>query len=154
MAEIVVGIDDSEPSREALHWAVEEGRLRHAAVVALHAWLPPVLPAALDLAPGPVAPPPNLPEMVAEAKAAADDLARGIVEEVVGDETGVDVRTRTVEGPPATILIEAASDAELLVVGSRGRGGFTGLLLGSTSLQCVTHARCPVVVHRVPADSS
>jgi nucleotide-binding universal stress UspA family protein len=153
MAKIVVGIDESEPSREALRWAVEEGRLRHADVVALHAWLPPALPAALDLAPAPVAPPPNLPEVVAEAKAAAEDLVHGIVEEVVGEDTGVDVRTQTVEGPPATTLIEASGDAELLVVGSRGRGGFTGLLLGSTSLQCVTHARCPVVVHRVPADS-
>jgi nucleotide-binding universal stress UspA family protein len=150
VAEIIVGVDDSEPSREALRWAIEEARLRKADVVALHAWMPPVFPA-INLAPAAV--PPDLPQIVADAKEAAERLVDGIVKGVFGDETDVEVRAQAVEGPPAEMLIEAARDAELLVVGSRGRGGFTGLLLGSTSLQCVTHAPCPVVVHRLPAGS-
>jgi nucleotide-binding universal stress UspA family protein len=58
------------------------------------------------------------------------------------------VETAVIEGPPAQVLVDMSADADLLVVGSRGRGGFSELLLGSVSQQCVHHARCPVTVVR------
>ncbi len=64
----------------------------------------------------------------------------------LGDDITVKITSRVVEGHPAAVLIEVAAEADLLVVGSRGLGGFRGMLLGSVSAQCVHHARCPVVV--------
>ena len=67
----------------------------------------------------------------------------------------VEIERRVVEGRPAAVLVDESQDADLLVVGSRGHGGFTGLLLGSVSQQCAHHAACPVViVHRKPERSS
>ena len=71
--------------------------------------------------------------------------------EVIGDVT---IEQRLVEGPAASALIEAAKEAELLVVGSRGHGGFTELLLGSVSQQVANHAPCPVVIVRAPDSES
>ena len=76
--------------------------------------------------------------------AAANPL-RGLA----SDAQAVSDIVRSIEGPVVPVLIDAASEAELLVVGSRGHGGFVGLLLGSVSHQCVSHAACPVLVHRV-----
>jgi nucleotide-binding universal stress UspA family protein len=73
-----------------------------------------------------------------------DDLTRG----VVGEVDGLDVRTRVIAGDAVSVLLEAAGGAQLLVVGSRGRGAFAGMLLGSVSDHCVRHAACPVVVVR------
>jgi nucleotide-binding universal stress UspA family protein len=142
---IVVGVDGSAESRQALRWAVEEARLRVTGVRALIAWEYPPLPVGADpympgagtalelIDPGALAAAARtrLAEAVAESGAAA-----GEVEEVV------------VEGHPAHTLLEAAKDAELLVVGSRGHGGFSGALLGSVSQACVSHAPCTVVVVR------
>jgi nucleotide-binding universal stress UspA family protein len=64
------------------------------------------------------------------------------------DSAGLEVERVVLEGPPALMLVEAAEEADLLVVGSRGYGGFTGLLLGSVSQQCAHHAHCPVVIVR------
>jgi nucleotide-binding universal stress UspA family protein len=76
--------------------------------------------------------------------------AEGLLERAlaaVGDETeGVEIERRVVQGPAAEVLVRAAAANDLLVVGSRGHGGFVGLLLGSVSQQCVHHAPCPVVV--------
>ena len=70
-----------------------------------------------------------------------------------GDEAaGVEVRELVGEGPPAKVLLESAKDADLLVIGSRGRGGFASAVLGSVSLACVLHARCPVLVFRGKED--
>ena len=71
-----------------------------------------------------------------------------LVREVVGEVTDVEIRQSTVDDDPAPALLAAAQGAELLIVGSRGQGGFAGLLLGSVSQQCVHHASCPVVVVR------
>jgi nucleotide-binding universal stress UspA family protein len=143
MATIVVGIDTSDHAKAALRWALEEAQLRQATVVAIHAWEPPVVAPGLEPAPQL-----NIAAVLAELRDAADRLARRIVEEVAGQEPPVTVEPTAVEGPAATALVEAAEDADLLVVGSRGLGGFRGLLLGSVSQQCVQHAPCPVLVHR------
>jgi nucleotide-binding universal stress UspA family protein len=143
---IVAGVDGSDPSVDALRWAVEEGRLRHAKVIAVHAWEPPIIP--FDLT---ISPPPDYARLVADSQAAAVELVAAAVETATDGAPDAGVETQAVEGPAATVLLEAARDAELLAVGSRGHGGFLGLLLGSVSDQCVRHAPCPVVVHRQPS---
>jgi nucleotide-binding universal stress UspA family protein len=143
MNEIVCGIDGSDESKEALRWAVEEGRLRQAPVLAVHAWLPP--PPPVDPFFEPV-PPVEYPAQLRQFQEAAEALAGRIVEEVAQE--GVDLRPVAIEGAPAATLIEAARDAQLLVVGARGRGGFIKLLMGSVSSQVASHASCPVLVHR------
>ena len=74
------------------------------------------------------------------------------LQEVAPEAEGVEIERRVTEGSAAAVLIEASRDADLLVVGSRGHGGFTGLRLGSVSRQCVSHASCPVVVVPGPHD--
>ena len=64
---------------------------------------------------------------------------------------GVEIERRVVEGAPGAVLVEESRGADLLVVGSRGHGGFAGLLLGSVSQQCAHHAECPVVIVRAPS---
>ena len=142
MEKIVVGIDGSDASKAALRWAVEDARARGAEVVALHAYEVPV--AAPDAAP---TSPVDLPALVADTHAGAQQLAAEIVDEVVGNAVSVDVAPIAVEDPPAKALIDASRDADLLVVGSHGHG-LSGRFLGSVSLECVQHASCPVVVHR------
>jgi nucleotide-binding universal stress UspA family protein len=140
MAQIVVGIDGSDESKAAFRWALEEARLRKASVRAVHAWHDPY-----TLAPGY-----GLPEdfeFPALQKAAQERLA-ATVDELVGENPDVTIEQLVLEGRPASILVEAAEDADLLVVGSRGHGGFAGLLLGSVSQQCAHHATCPVVIVR------
>lgn len=138
MNRIVVGVDGSDGADAALEWALDEGRLRGAELDVIHAfYLFPDLTEAAVLT--------DEPDMVAQA----EELLRKAVEPAVATRPGLTVQTRAVQGPVARTLLDAAADADLLVVGSRGRGGFAGLLLGSVSQQCVHHAPCPVVV--VPA---
>ena len=143
MAKIVVGIDGSDEGREALRWAIGEARLRRASVVAVHAWHVPVMQ--IDVGPVP-APALEATTLLPDLENAARRLAESEIAEVAHD--GVDVEAVVVEGPAATALIEAARGADLLVVGSRGRGGFAGLVLGSVSTQVAHHAPCPVVICR------
>jgi nucleotide-binding universal stress UspA family protein len=153
---IVVGIDGSEASKDALSWAVEEARLRGDTVIAIHAWTPPyptasmAYPTASAFPAAPVAP---IDDDVADAiREGAEELLAQVVSEAgAGDVT---IEQRLVEGPAASALIDAAKDAELLVVGPRGHGGFTGLLLGSVSQQLANHAPCPVVIVRAPDSES
>jgi len=142
MEKIVVGIDGSEPSKDALRWAVEDARLRGAEVIALHAYEEPM--PALDAAP---ATPLDLPGLVTEFHEGALQFVTEIVDEVVGKAVTVNVAPITVEETPAKALLDAARDADLLVVGSHGHG-LSGLLLGSVSLECAQHAACPVLIHR------
>ena len=79
---------------------------------------------------------------------AAEEVVRKAEESVLGDHPDICVRRTIVEGTPATVLVEASSGADLLVVGSRGRGGFASLTLGSVSQSCIHHAPCPVLVVR------
>jgi nucleotide-binding universal stress UspA family protein len=136
---IVVGVDGSSGSRAALGWAVDEARLRGAEVDALIAWQ---LPAAG------MGPWYGLQEMPDLEGAAGDQLRAVLDNEGLLGSTDPLVNPVVVQGPSASMLVEAAGGASMLVVGSRGWGGFRGLLLGSVSLHCVTHATCPVVVVR------
>jgi nucleotide-binding universal stress UspA family protein len=144
---IVVGVDDSDNSKAALHWALEEGRLRGVPVNAVHAWQPPLASPVVDVGPVP-GPMLDVPVVIEKAKEAAEELVERVVQEVADEASGVDLRPATIEGSAASALVEAAEGADLLVVGSRGLGGFKGLVLGSVSHQMASHAPCPVVIHR------
>ena len=141
MTVIVVGVDGSEESKEALRWALEEARLRRATLRAVHAWAVPAV-----YVHG-YAPPPDLVDRDLLRDRAAQMLD-AVVAEVAGEDPHVAVERFASEGSAAQVLVEAARDADLLVVGSRGHGDFAGLLLGSVSHQCAHHARCAVVIVR------
>jgi nucleotide-binding universal stress UspA family protein len=100
-----------------------------------------------------------VPPSKEELRRAADQTIRQMVAEVVADAGtavgAVPLEVRVVEGRPAHVLLDEAADADLLVVGHRGRGGFASVCLGSVGLQCVLHATCPVTVVRptAPADA-
>jgi nucleotide-binding universal stress UspA family protein len=138
--EIVVGIDGSEPSTAALRWAVEEARLRHARVRAVHAWwIYPMIDARAEL----------VPDGSGWSPEEATECVRAFITKTLGEQTGVEITPVAVHGEQASAaLVHAAEDADLLVVGSRGAGGFSGLLLGSVSQQCAHHAPCPLVIVR------
>lgn len=136
--QIVVGIDGSEGSRHALRWAAAEASRWGARLLAVGAWSYPAL------AEGPSY---GLQPPLEELAGAQEEVCRTLLsDEGLGDE---DVELRVVEGAAAPTLLEAARQADLLVVGARGLGGFMGLVLGSVSLHCATHSPVPVViVHR------
>ncbi len=138
---IVVGVDGSGSSQRALAWAARQGELTGATLDVVIAWEWPI-------SSGAVVPILSGWDPKAEAQKRLDET----VDAVRAAHPAVTVRARTVEGHPAPVLVEASADAELLVVGSRGYGEFAGMLLGSVSEHCVTHAHCPVVVVR--GDSS
>ena len=137
---IVVGVDGSASSRAALAWAVRQAALTGATVDAVHAWQVPV---SYGYGYAMILPVPDLEKI-------AGKVLDKAVAEVADLAPGVEIRTMIVEGNPARALLDAAKDADLLVVGSRGHGGFTEALLGSVSQHCVHHADCPVVVIRGP----
>jgi nucleotide-binding universal stress UspA family protein len=140
---IVVGVDGSEHARRTLQWAVDEARLRKWVVIAVHAHAMPTL----FVAPDPVlgASPPILdPEISKRLEEAAEKLLAEEIDQVDSDDITVEGRVVTGSAPDA--LLQAAAEGDLLVVGSRGLGGFKGLLLGSVSQQVVHHAPCPVVI--------
>jgi nucleotide-binding universal stress UspA family protein len=141
MGRIVVGVDGSETSRRALRWALDEAKLRGDDLTAVNAWHYPYA-GATELAAMVQAVPPETAQ--AEARGILEAAAREVAQP--GDPEADLV---TVCGGPASVLVEQAKGADLLVVGSRGLGGFAGLLLGSVSHQVTHHAPCPVVV--VPA---
>ncbi|HSP72048.1 MAG TPA: universal stress protein [Gaiellaceae bacterium] len=147
MSAIVVGVDGSEQSKRALAWALEEARLRGAELRVVHTFLYPG-----QAWPGYVAP--LDPGVLGMIRSEAEDLIESIVAEVAGAEPAVEIVRVVVEGAPSERLLEEAADADLLVLGSRGLGGFAGLLLGSVGQQCVHHARCPVVVIPPPRGSA
>ena len=138
---IVVGVDGSEHSEGALRWALGQARLSGASVEAVTAWRFPTTYSLATI----------VPDIDLEAEARhmlADALAK-----IVGDTPGVQVLQLVGEGPPAEVLLRAAKGADLLVVGSRGQGGFASAVLGSVSLACVLNAPCPVLVHCPPSDT-
>lgn len=149
----MVGVDGSPGSVAALRWALAEARLRGARVRVVHAFPHPRLPATeagLGAAGG-MGIPAVYVEEPDKLRQAVEAEARHVIDETLraagaADSEGVPVETVAREGPAAQTLIEAGREAELLVVGSRGRGGFVGLVLGSVSQQCAQHPPCPVVI--------
>jgi nucleotide-binding universal stress UspA family protein len=142
LGKIAVGVDGSECAKRALAWAIAEAKLRGAEVVAVHAYqVPVVVPA-----PGGFAY--TIPDLdfEAEARQSLDNA----IKEVAGGADDVHIERRVVQRGAPEALIRASDAADLLVVGSRGLGGFKGLLLGSVSHQCAHHAHCPVVI--IPHD--
>jgi len=144
---IVVGVDGSPGSLEALRFAAAEARLRGARLRVVHAW---TVPLAVALPEPAVLAQPLIPEPEFEQVRAAL-LVEGekLLDEALAGLDAPEVERVLAEGTPAHALVQAAEGADLLVVGSRGRGGFRGLLLGSVSQQCAHHAPCPVAI--VPA---
>ncbi|MGW0818486.1 universal stress protein [Streptomyces viridiviolaceus] len=138
---IVVGVDGSDSSKQALRWAVRQAELTRGVVEAVTAWDYPQFHGALGWLP-----PSSSDEAAVEGRA-REELTTA-VEETVGSQPPVEVRAEVRYGTPASVLLNASRGASLLVVGSRGLGGFAGLLLGSVAQHCVQHAACPVVVVR------
>jgi nucleotide-binding universal stress UspA family protein len=140
---IVVGVDQSEGAKAALAFAHEEARLRRATLRAVHAWqFGYVGYKGLE---GSV---PALGGDIRELREAAEATLEATMREALPDPGEVTVEQRVVEGAPGAVLVDESQDADLLVVGSRGHGGFAQLLLGSVSQQCAHHAACPVVIVR------
>lgn len=135
MERIVVGVDGSESAQQALQWAVDEARLRSATVEAVYAWHQPFATGYAEM--GEI----GIGQFAEEAQRILDVAVDAV------DATGIaPVERKLATGNPAPTLVDEAKGAALLVVGSRGRGGFTGLLLGSVSQQVAHHAPCPVVI--------
>ena len=133
---IVVGVDGSDSAQAALRWAIRQASLTGARVEAVIAWHYPTVygwdPAGID--------------------ADFEGIAGRVLTEALAAATGLGPDVRVVplvtEGLTADVLLHAAKGADLLVLGSRGHGGLSSALLGSVSLHCVLHARCPVLVVR------
>lgn len=149
MGVIVVGVDQSEGAKAALRFARDEAELRHATLRVVHAWqygyiglsgfegAYPAVAADLD-----------------ELREAAKESLNALLRESIPDASTVVIEPRVVEGRAASVLVEESRDATMLVVGSRGHGGFTDLLLGSVSHQCANHASCPVLIVRAQSEES
>ncbi|MFE1297445.1 universal stress protein [Streptomyces sp. NPDC058731] len=130
---VIAAVDGSEGSLRALDWAAEAARARTATLRVVHvrqyvAWAQPGAPVV-------VPPPPEEDPVLAEVRARLADRSGPPVTEYVG-----------IDGAPGAALPELAADAQLLVLGSRGRGGFTALLLGSNGMTAARDAECPVVI--------
>ena len=164
MARIVVGVDASPGALLALSWAADEARLRLATLEVVHAYHGQALAAPLyfpstealpaQATGGQLPPEVEAAETAAEraqfqaaVRRQAEDLLDGLLGKLGETLEGIDVNRQVVEDRnPAECLVELSEDADLVVVGSRGRGGFSSLLLGSVSHAVVLHGRCPVVV--------
>jgi len=146
---IVVGVDGSRHAVAALRWAADEAKLRSATLEVVHAWtfVPVATPADSGLVP--MAWTDNV-ELLDVTRQAAHEAAAAQVAEVLGPDHGATISV--VEGGPAETLIAAAADADLVVVGNRGRGNLAAALLGSTSAKVADQAPCPVVVVRAHSE--
>ncbi|MGD0851907.1 MAG: universal stress protein [Acidimicrobiales bacterium] len=134
---IVVGVDGSPLSMNAVEFAVEETQLRHGHLHVTYAY--PVMAKPVTGSTG--------KDYYEQVEDDAREVLEGIKSSAPSTE-GIEVEWLAVPGNPAEVLIEASNGAALLVVGSRGVGGFKGLMMGSVSTQCVHHSHCPVLVVR------
>jgi nucleotide-binding universal stress UspA family protein len=142
MSGITVGIDGSDHSVRALEWAVNEAAVRHAPLTVLTVHLVPQS----GWTGNPIILPQDAEELEKERHAAEEMTLK--VTSQLGEARPASVTVRAVNGFPAHELIEASRGVDLMVVGSRGAGGFAKLVAGSVSSQVVHHAHCPVVVVR------
>ncbi|MDQ1630285.1 MAG: hypothetical protein QOC80_257 [Frankiaceae bacterium] len=139
---VVVGVDGSPASREALHWAVRQAQLTKCPVRAVIAWRWPIeygnVPPAIEV----------------DLRVDSAETLSAMVDEVLEEFPDIELEQVVREGRSAEVLLEESAAASMLVVGSRGHGAFTGMLLGSVSAHCVAHANCPVAVVRNSAAAS
>jgi nucleotide-binding universal stress UspA family protein len=138
---IVAGVDGSPSSLSALRWAIRQACLTGATVDAVIAWHYPDLAASGGYAIALAGVDPGFQEM-------AEKTVTEAISSTLSSGSDVRVHPQVTGGNAAQVLLDAAAGADLLVVGSRGYGGFTEALLGSVSQHCVHHARCPVVIIR------
>jgi nucleotide-binding universal stress UspA family protein len=131
---VVVGVDGSARSRDALRWAADEARARDAELDVVHTWRIPMKTMSMGYA--------------ATTVAALEDAGRSVLERATGDPMlrGIRMTPHLTSDSPARALLRRSEGAGLLVVGTRGLGRVAGALLGSVSRQMLHHARCPVVV--------
>jgi len=138
---IVVGVDGSPSSRAALRWAVRDAVLTGGMVEAVMAWQVPMILRTSAWAP-----------IYVDEMSSFEEDARKTLDAVISDEVepadSQRVTARVVYGHPDQVLLEAAADADLLVVGSRGHGSVADALLGSVGQYCIHHAHCPVLIMR------
>lgn len=134
---IVVGIDGSPSSLDALSWAARQADLTASTLEIVMTW---EWPSSYGWA----APVPSDFDPEEDVRKALDSAVEG----VRAEHPGIAIDPRVVSGHPAPILVEASKGADLLVIGSRGHGEFVGMLIGSVSEYCATNAHCPVLVHR------
>jgi len=144
---IVVGVEGSGGSRAALRWAIHEARYRNAVVEVVTAYAPTYVPAAPDFGYVPTDP----VDLVDQIRAMQDEVIDGVL--ATCSAADVRIERKLLKGRAADTLIKAALEADMLVVGNRGRGGFIGLKLGSVSQQIAHHASCPVVIVRADLDT-
>ena len=142
MSTIVVGVDGSEGAVAALRFAIAEAKVRGCGVKAVSAWHVPVAAYESGWVP--------IPVDIADYEQLGTTALEKTLEAAGADTAGVEISKVVREGQAADVLVAEAKGAELLVVGSRGRGGFRGLVLGSTSQQCAHHAPCPLVIVPTP----
>ncbi|MEX0869053.1 MAG: universal stress protein [Nitriliruptoraceae bacterium] len=148
MKRIIVGTDGSEHAQKAVDWAVEQARLQGAALEIVNVYsainirdlslsADAATPAQFDI----------IRDRIDAVREEADAAMKRLVDQIRADNAGLEVSgVASEDGRPAEALVERSRDADLVVVGSRGRGGFTGLVLGSVSQQVAAHAACPVVI--------
>jgi nucleotide-binding universal stress UspA family protein len=139
---IVAGVDGSPASLAALRWAVRQAEVTGGLVDAVMAWEFPVVGGSYGWAP-------TVPfDDTDYSELAAKTLSAAVAE--AGPPAGVTVNQIVSEGNAAQVLLDAAKDADIIVVGNRGHGAFADALIGSVSVRCLHHATCPVVVVRTP----
>jgi nucleotide-binding universal stress UspA family protein len=140
MPGIVVGIDQSAHAHEALEWAMREAAIRKADLTVMS-----VISAQVNPFTGHPLTVPDGGELTARAQQEAEDSVAKATDRL-GDSKPASVTVKAFTGYPARALVDASKDADLVVVGSRGTGGFAELVLGSVSSQVAHHAACPVVI--------
>ena len=144
MSGIVVGVDGSKESGRALGWAMREATLRHVPLTVMTVRPSPRSPGHRDFLGSPTLPEGGLSQE--QTRQAVQDFADKVAGEI--GETVPEITVSVVYGSTAEELVNASRDADMLVVGSRGTGGFARLLMGSVSSQVAHHADCPVAVIR------
>lgn len=140
MAGIIVGVDDSARARLALAWAMREAAARRTTLTVLT-----VVPAMASPWTGNPLAVPDANDAIRSARQATEEAVTKATGDIEGPQP-ISVSVKVFTGYPAQALIDASRDAELVVVGSRGAGGFSMLLLGSVASQVAHHAACPVVI--------